>query len=274
LSTAPFLAEFPDTWTSTRATLHAYARAVGVVPRAHAVSRPRWWHVALEVRPSGLVAEPIAIPGGGALQLRMDLLDHAVFLERSDGSVTRFAMDAGLSGTEFGERILDTLAAMGIRGDYERSRFEDEDAGDYDSAAVRAFFATLVNLDGLFRRIRVSLPGEGSPVNFWPHGFDLAFEWFGSRLVEQEEEGEVTHVPAQINLGFYSGGRPYFYSNPWPFDPALTSVDLPHGAQWHDEGWQGSILYYDEIVGDPDAPRKIEEYARAVHAAAAPGLTA
>jgi hypothetical protein len=204
----------------------------------------------------------------------MDLQGHAVFLERSDGAATRFPMDRGLSGTAFGDRLLEALAGVGIIGRYERSRFEDEDAGEYDPEAAETFFAALVNIDGLFRRIRVTLPGETGPVNFWPHGFDLSFEWFGTRMVEHEDAGSVTRVPAQVNLGFYSGGRPYFYSNPWPFDAALTGVVLPHGAEWHDEGWQGSILYYDRLSGAPDAGARVEEYARAVYDAAAPGLTA
>ena len=44
------------------------ARAVGVVPRAHAIAHPKWWHVSLEVRPTGLVTDPIPLPGGGTLE--------------------------------------------------------------------------------------------------------------------------------------------------------------------------------------------------------------
>ena len=272
--TRSLLAPLPETWPATRATLHAYTRVVGVVPRVHAIAHPRWWHVSLEVRPTGLVPDPIPVAGGGSLQLRMDLRSHSVFLERSDGSQRRFPMDEGLSGSAFGDRLLRALGETGIVGDYERSRFEDEEAGSYDPAAAAAFFDVLVNVDGMFRRYRAGLDGNPGPVQFWPHGFDLAFEWFGTRMIEHEEAQEAGPMQAQINLGFFSGARPYFYSNPWPLDPALTSVALPHGAEWHVEGWQGSVLYYDQLTGDPAAATKLAEYATAVHAAAAPGLMA
>ena len=83
----------------------------------------------------------------------------------------------------------------------------------------------------------------------------------------------VTEYPSQLNLGFYPEGRAYFYSNPWPFEAEkLLERPLPHGAEWHTEGWEGSILYYDQLAGDPDATTKLAEFARAVFEAAAPTL--
>ena len=114
------------------------------------------------------------------------------------------------------------------------------------------------------------------PVQLWPHGFDLAFEWFGTRTETYEENGQITEYPSQINLGFYpAGDRPYFYSNPWPFEgDVLTGEPLPHGAEWHTDGWQGSVLHYDLLTGIPDANTKLLEYAKRVHELASPTLMA
>ncbi len=85
----------------------------------------------------------------------------------------------------------------------------------------------------------------------------------------------MTEHPAQLNLGFYPGGRPYFYSNPWPFEGGvLLEQELPHGAEWHTEGWQGTILYYDQLQDDPDAESKLLEYAAAVFELSLPTLSA
>ncbi len=85
----------------------------------------------------------------------------------------------------------------------------------------------------------------------------------------------MSEMPAQLNFGFYPAGRAYFYSNPWPFDAeALTAAPLPGPAAWHTEGWEGSILYYDELLEMDDTPQKLLEYARAVHDVAAPTLMA
>jgi Family of unknown function (DUF5996) len=107
----------------------------------------------------------------------------------------------------------------------------------------------------------------------WPHGFDIACEWYSTRMVEHDENGTVTTSPAQINLGLYPKDGAYFYSNPWPFDAAaLLDVPLPEPAAWHTDGWLGSILAYDEVAGRPDGRRRVLEFAAAVHAAAAPTL--
>ncbi len=96
--------------------------------------------------------------------------------------------------------------------------------------------------------------------------------------LEQEwrnQDGEVTEYPSQLNLGFYPAGRAYFYSNPWPFDSdKLLGSPLPHGAEWHTEGWEGTILYYDQLAGDPDAATKLAEFAKAVFDVASPTLSA
>jgi hypothetical protein len=136
----------------------------------------------------------------------------------------------------------------------------------------------LTNTDRIFKEHRATLDGEKGPVQLWPHGFDLAFEWFGSRVEVHEEQGERQELPSQLNLGFYPGSpgqAPYFYSNPWPFEAdALLGRTLPDGARWHTEGWHGTILPYEELAGNPNAEERLVVYARRVFELAAPTLTA
>jgi hypothetical protein len=126
----------------------------------------------------------------------------------------------------------------------------------------------------LFKQHRSTLPGETSPVQLWPHGFDLAFEWFGSRI----EIYEGAEYPSQLNLGFSPGDsddQSYFYSNPWPFEgKILLDKPLPKGASWHTEGWQGTILPYLELVGDSKADQRLLDYAAWVFKLTAPTLSA
>ena len=271
-----FLPTLPESWETTRATLHAYAHGVGAIPRAHAGAHPKWWHVSLNVRPHGLVTDDMALTGGGTLSVRLDLTSHEVVVETSAGQSTAFSLAEGTTGTEMGDRVIATVAKFGLEGDYNREKFENDDARGYDPAAGEAFLQAANNVAEVLEQHRASLPGDTGPVQLWPHGFDLATEWFGTRVERYEEDGEVTEHPSQLNLGFYPGSeRPYFYSNPWPFEGAkLTSQPLPHGAEWFTEGWEGSILYYDQLQGDPDAATKLAEYARAVFDLASPTLTA
>jgi hypothetical protein len=167
------------------------------------------------------------------------------------------------------------VEALGLSGEYDTSKFDDDTARPYDSDKAAAFFEVLTDAHQALQAHRATLTGEVGPIQVWPHGFDLAFEWFGTRTVEYDEDGETASYPAQLNLGFYPAGRAYFYSNAWPFDTAaLLDAQLPHGAEWHTEGWEGSILYYDQVAGESDATTRVTEYAAAVYEAAAPTLLA
>ncbi|MEA2002184.1 MAG: DUF5996 family protein [Actinomycetota bacterium] len=268
------LTPLTEDWEPTRATLHLYANAVGTIPRAHAVAHPKWWHISLKVRPSGLTTDTMPLPGGGTFALRMDLRSHEVVLETSTGETRSISMAEGLTGTEFGEKLIATVGEFGLEAEYATDKFESDEAREYDPDAAAAFFAAIVNIDHNLEVHRSSLEGSVGPLQIWPHGFDLAFEWYGTRVETYEEDGETTEYPSQLNLGFYPAGRAYFYSNAWPFDKeVLLNVELPSGAEWHTEGWEGSELYYDQVAGEPDGAEKLLAYAKAVYEAAAPTLT-
>jgi hypothetical protein len=266
-------------WEPTRDTLHWYIRGVGVIPRAHAESRPNWWHISLKVQPDGLVTDAMILPGGGTFFFRISLLDHEVALLTSRGETRRFSMKDGLSSTEFGDRLVSAVADLGLRGDYARKKFENDEPRQYDPEMAETYFAVLVNVDRIFKIHRANLSGDKGPVQLWPHGFDLAFEWFGTRTVEYEEHGESRQLPAQLNLGFSPGEpshpKPYFYSNPWPFEAQeLLDKPLPSGARWFTESWKGSILPYEALVDDERAEERLLAYARAVYRVSAPTLQA
>jgi hypothetical protein len=265
-------------WEATRQTLQLYSRAVGVIPRAHAEFHPKWWHISLKVEPDGLSTDKMALPTGGRFWLKMDLKEHKVRLLTGDGPFKEFDMTQGLAATAFGDQLLAAVAELGLSADYARDKFENDDAREYDPAAAGRFLAILTNVDRIFKERRATLSGEVGPVQLWPHNFDLAFEWFGTRVERYEEHGQVQEIPAQINLGFYPGDEtnaPYFYSNPWPFEAEqLTANPLPEGAQWYNEGWSGSILPYDELANDDRAEERLKAYARAVYDIASPTLLA
>lgn len=264
-------------WEATRDTLHWYAKGVGVVPRAHAITRPHWWHISLKVQPDGMVTDNMPLPQGGIFYLKMDLHDHVVRLVTNQGARGEFDMGAGLTSTEFGERILEAVSDLGLEANYARGKFENDEPRQYEPAFVEKYLTALVNAEIFFERHRAGLEGDRGPVQLWPHGFDLSFEWFGDRQISYEEGGEMVTAPSQLNLGFSPGEsshpEPYFYSNPWPFDKeALLDVALPSGARWFTGSWQGSLLPYQNLVDSPHPEGAFLSYARAVYEAAEPTL--
>ena len=275
MSAPTFLPELPAGWEETRSTLHAYALSVGAIPRAYADAHPKWWHVSLDLVETGLETDPVPLADKESLKLRMDLTSHEIVVTTTGGDKHTVSMTAGLTATELAERLMGIASSYGLRAEYYRDKFENDDARAYDPSIAETFYAVMSDVAAAFEEHRATLSRDVSPIQVWPHGFDLAFEWYGTRVETHEENGEVRSHPSQLNLGFYPAGRPYFYSNPWPFDTdSLLGSKLPHGAQWHTDGWEGTILYYDQLQDDPDARKKLLEYAAAVYDVVAPTLAA
>ncbi|MBT8197407.1 MAG: hypothetical protein KJO84_02780 [Acidimicrobiia bacterium] len=262
-------------WEPTRATLHAYAQAIGSIPRAFLDPHPKWWHVSLKVGDRGLVTDPIPVPDGSQATIWLDVAGGEIRVEQQDAVAGRIALNAGRTAREVGEYLTSVFADLGRSGEVDKERFANDDPRPFDPVAASAFWESARLSARVFEEHRASVDGDVGIVQLWPHGFDLSTEWFGTRVETYEEEGELKEYPSQLNLGFYPGGRAYFYSNPWPFESSkLLDQPLPHGAQWHTEGWEGSILYHDALAGDADGPAKLAEFAAAVHAAASPTLLA
>lgn len=265
------LLPLPHDWEDTHATLHAYAHGVGSIPRALAIPHPKWWHISLEVRPTGLVTDVMRTDAGGTLLVRMDLRDHRAVVETSHGEKRFVPFDAGLTGTEFGDRLGAAVTEFVAVPPLDRDRYVDDDARHYDPVAATAYFDALVNVAYNLELHRASLAGDVGPVQIWPHGFDIAFEWFGTREVVDKEGGGEAPVPSQINFGFYPAGDPYFYANPWPFQAdRLVDQPLPASAGWHTEGWEGSSL---QLSAARDA-QQVLDYFAAVFRVAEPTLRA
>jgi len=264
----------PENFEPTRATLHAYAHGIGVIPRSLGVAHPKWWHVSLNVDPRGFRTDNFALPGGAIARVLMDLLGHEAVVETSHGSRHSVPLVEGLTGTEFGDRLVAIMETLGVAAEYNRAKYTNDEPREYDAEKATQFFRAMAAVSQIFEEHAASLDGSVGPVQLWPHGFDMAMEWFGTRTESYEEDGETVEYPSQINLGFYPGGRPYLYSNPWPFEAdALVGKPLPEPAQWHTEGWQGTELFYDELAGRDDADQIVRDFAKAVFDLASPTLT-
>jgi hypothetical protein len=265
-----------DGFGPSRETLHKYAQAINVLARVHAEPRPNWWHTSLKVTSDGLASDPLPLPDGGTAVFLLDLRQHRLSLMTHTGAASRFPTTEGWSGTQMGDALIAAAAELGLDGDYERERFMSDAPGVYDPDAVGRFFTALTSANRLFKDHMSSLSGEKSPVQLWPHGFDLSAEWYGTRQIAQEEDGETSYAPAQLNLGFYPGAgdsASYFYSNPWPFEAEkLMGQALVDGALWHTEGWQGAQFPYEHLVGQPDAAERVTDFARVVFGVATPTL--
>lgn len=265
-------------WDATRDTLHAYAQVAGAPPRVLAEPHPKWWHISLNVGPEGLLSGNMSHEalGDRDLQMHLNLRKHALELLLDDRVEKSFDLRVGMTATEMGRDLQAALADIGAEVELPRDKFADDDPRHYDIEVAEKYLAAVRAVNDVMDRLRAGLDGDRSPVQLWPHHFDLAFEWFGTKTVTYEENGEQNELPAQLNFGFAPGDRshrePYFYSNPWPFDEQLTEESLPHGARWFTEGFEGTLLPYARLAGDADAAQKLLAYYRKVFEVARPSL--
>lgn len=274
------LPEFKD-WEPTRATLHAYAKVIGTVPRALAEPHPKWWHISLKVAPEGLTTDRFRPLDGSdfTLQLLMDFTTHSINIYQDDELSLQVSMKDGLSVLQLADQIEDHLHSLGVEVELERAKFDGTEIGNYDSSVVEVYFRAVSSVDEVIKDVRESLDGDIGIVQLWPHNFDLAFEWYSPKVVQYEHNGELSEAPAQINFGFSPGDSshpsPYFYSCPLPFDEdAFVELPLPSGARWFQASWEGSILPYDTLKSEPDFRTLLKDYFLAVYQLASPRLSA
>lgn len=257
---------FPDLgeWHPTRRSLHAWSRLLSSIRGALCDPHPRWWHISLTVTPRGLSTGPLA--GGGAASgpiVELDLERHELTLRAED----RLQDSVSLTGPPTVRELAGWLSprlhtALGRR--IERAEaWNDGSSRRYEPAAAARYRQAVSAASELLTSLRNEVPGERGPVQLWAHHFDLAFELFGRRQVEDQGASQ----PAQIGFGFYPGDdddpRAYFYGTPWPFADRLLESPLPPPAAWQREPWEGARLPYSAAIGDR---RLAGDFLRAVYA--------
>lgn len=263
------LPPLPSDWEPTRLSLQKYAQAISAAPRAGADPDPRWSHVSLHpVRtPGGIEAftsAPVPLDEGAQLVSTFDVLAGSVVVAAGDDFET-FVLADGPSPKSIGAAIEGLLRSHGATIDVDSDRYADDNTQRYTEAHAFAWFENTAWVTSVLDELNAGLDGETSGPHIWPHGFDVATEWFGTRVVDDEGSN------AQIAVGFYPAGDPYFYANPWPFNDAWVNETPPHGAVWNTEGWFGVKLDATALTGKNDRGAVLD-VARFVHAIAGPGF--
>ena len=231
--------------SATVTSLHAYSRILGSIRGAQNKPHPRWWHASLEVTAAGLETGDFPLGDSeGSL-----VLDPAHRMVRGVGVEGRF--DVGLTGPASAVGR-DILAKLGASIDVDPDRWDALSVETYDPREAANFHTALLAVRDTFAGYAGRIEGEVGPINFWPHHFDMSFEWFSDAVEVYDEEGGPKEYNKQVGFGFSPGDegnpQPYFYANPWPFDESFRSLPLPDGASWHKEGWSGGFLPYAAVV--------------------------
>jgi len=261
-------------WQPTRDTINGYAQLLGKIRRALAPPQKHWWHVSLRVGASALTTTPIPA-GDVTFEMLLNFKRHELLIITSRGERNGIPLQ-GQSVAAFATESLDALAELGIDPQVDRSLFADgtvadDSAGAYDEAAIARFWQALTQIDAVLKEFKAGFRGESSPVQLWPHHFDLALLWFSGRLVPGQDPDDPEYADEQMNFGFSTGDAaipdPYFYATAYPPPDGLADQPLPAGAYWHSQGFTGAVMMYETLVTAANAKEKLLTYLRDAHRA-------
>jgi hypothetical protein len=271
-------ASWPDIpfepWHETRTALQLYAQVVG----KYRLARTPWvnhsWHATLYVDAQGLTTG--LIHDGPGIEIRFDLLRHAVIGRSADGRTAEVALGA-MTVADFHARFRDLVTRLGgtpVRGGRPSEmpdpvRFaDDHQVRPYDADAVTRFFGALVAIERVFQRFRTGFIGKVSPVHLFWGAFDLAVTRFSGRRAPLHPGG-IPGLPDAVtreayshevsSAGFWPGDAttrfPAFYSYAYPSPPGFADAPPgPAGAAF-DAKLGEFVLPYDVVrrAADPEA---------------------
>lgn len=261
----------PEELRPSRDTIHVYSQLLGAVRRALTPPQKHWWHISLQATAAGLTTTPIPCDDL-TFELALDLTTHEFCISTSNGDWWDMTL-RGQSGREFVEETLSALDTLGVEVDVDRSQFDDGSRRAYDTTVVEDYWQAASQIDVLLKQFKGELREETSPVQLWPHHFDFSLVWFSGRLVPGEDPQDAENADEQMAFGFSTGDggipEPYFYITAYPWQDALTQFDLPPGAQWHTEGWNGALLLYNTLVKSEEPREQLLHFWRMVQAAGA-----
>ena len=258
-------------WQSTRDTISQYAQVIGKVRRALTPHQKHWWHISLRASATGFTTTPIPSTDQ-TFELLLDFTHHRLLATTSHGQRRDFPL-TGQSVLAFKNQTMDILAELGIYPEIDHDLFSDDTAGSYDQTAVATYWQALSQIDAVLKEFRHSFRGESSPVQLWPHHFDLGVNWFSGRLIPDQDPDDPEWSDEQMNFGFSTGDggipNPYFYVTAYPTPEGWTNTNLPAGAYWQPEGWTGAVLPYAAVAGADDGKALLLDFLQSLQKAGA-----
>lgn len=255
----------------TKETIHGYAKAIAMVPRALIKNHHMWWHASLVIAENGFVTQIIEIKKGTYLYFMIDLCRHQISVYIDEKVKYAIPIDGKLTGEKLGKILIDYLSReFDIDPHtFDKTQLLKTSNSKYNPEKGKLIFDTFSKIEKVFIKHVNLLPEITGPIQIWPHNFDMAVEWYLPSIKNSNESEHISVSSPQINLGFILGDgthpEPYFYSNPRPFTlKRLSQNNLPHGAVWFDADWQGSLLPYEKMANNKQWEDQLFEYAQKV----------
>ena len=241
-----------DALGGTKDALHAYAKILGAWLKTCRPRRKHWWHASLRPSLKGLTTG--VVHGATSFELELDLIASQLRGATSAGAELVEPL-RGQSAAELAARIERFLTAAGVGASPSPAEASDEFV--YDAEQAVRMHGALLSLSAALAELRARIPEETSPIQIWPHHFDLSMIWLPGEKIAGQDPADEESSDKQMNFGFSFGdaGRPdpYLYVTAYPTPAAMAKLELPAGAEWHSEDFTGAVVDYASLVAQPDA---------------------
>ena len=111
---------------------------------------------------------------------------------------------------------------------------------------------------------RAGIREETSPIQLWPHHFDLSMIWLPGEKIAGQDPNDEEYSDKQMNFGFAFGDdgipEPYFYVTAYPTPDAMAAIRLPAGSEWRTDGFNGAVLTYRTLRDTSDASDYLQDF--------------
>jgi len=242
---------------ATRDAVHVYAQVIGDWRTSCLAHRKHWWQITVCPSVRGLTTG--MIQAGIDFELELDLKADRLLGQVAGGGTLSEPL-GGRSGRDLAGVVASFLIDQGIDPglipkDKKRESFEVTAEG-YSVDTAESLGAALRSINSAMASFRAPIAEETSPIQIFPHHFDLAMLWLPGEKIPGQDPANEEMSDKQMNFGFAFGDagipEPYFYVTAYPLPDALPELDLPDGTVWQSDGFSGAVLLYRRLLEEKD----------------------
>ena len=243
----------------TRDALHAYARILGAWMTSCRAPRKHWWQGSLRPAFSGLTTGVIHA-GADDFELVLDFQRSELHARTTGGEAIAEPL-VGQSAARLATRLTRFLVQSGgLDGRFvptgEHIADETAAGAGYSAACAQTIARAWGDVAAAMTALRAGIREETSPIQLWPHHFDLSMVWLPGETIPGQDPGDPDNADKQMNFGFTLGDdtvpEPYFYVTAYPVPDAFPSLPLPVGTTWRTAGFNGAVLLYESLIASRD----------------------
>lgn len=248
----------PSSIAQTRDALHAYSRILGDYLKRCRTKRKHWWHASLRPSLSGLSTG--VVYSRCDFELELNLRDSLLCGRAESGATFTEALE-GQAASGLATRVAGFLVENGVDEkqipDASRQQMADTEFPDYSPTQAATMGGVLNGVTAAMVALRAGIREECSPIQLWPHHFDLSMLWLPGGKIPGQDPANEEEADMQMNFGFTFGDdaipEPYFYVTAYPFPENLHRVPLPAGTTWGTQGFTGAFLPYRNLIETSDS---------------------